>query len=81
MFSPGVWWSGLKLNRCGSFVQVLQMSAKATRTNSPFQEVNSRLSAIGATADVGPERHDTAVMLVRPSPAGMTGQKQSVRFH
>jgi len=27
MFSPGVWWSGLRLNLCGSFVQSLQMNS------------------------------------------------------
>lgn len=25
MFSPGIWWSGLRLNRCGSFVHAWQM--------------------------------------------------------
>jgi hypothetical protein len=27
VFSPGIWWSGLSLNRSGSFVQVLQINS------------------------------------------------------
>ncbi len=39
LFSPGIWWSGLRVNRSGSFVQVLQMNSKGVRPLSVLRRL------------------------------------------
>ena len=49
MFSPGIWWSALSVNRFSSIIQVLQMASYGVRPLRVFNRRQRQLKAMSAS--------------------------------